>query len=862
SIDPVVVQNVSAGIVSPITSAPYTVMLNFTKSVTAGDIVLVSIDYFTDSDTALPQMPFVTVVENLNNLTLLNYQVAQPQTGALYWTVMQSIYGGTLYGSGNGNITITIPAVATYLYSIQTTAEEITAGTLSGETSYFNQTSVSWNGGYTMHGATSSVLGSLVFGSFLYVGQQSIYHVTQGASTTIIRNYTETSSSTGISFDFPVVPNTSYNPAVTLSVASNLGFDWVGAGYVAIKGTGLVATKITLLHDSLTTPINSTNFFKINYWHNHVLTTGIVNSDNPTIFSVDYGSQISISGFSNMSNLNTGVVWCTQEPIFYNNAPSCLNVLLYTIIGGTNGILVRNFSYYYYQLNFVDLATANGIVATGLSGPIPCCTRYTYQAAPLLAGSSDSPVSKTIDQQGTYGVFILANSILYPTDSFLGTSTQQYSAVPLTSGLIGYYPLDEGSGNKAYDLSGNAYTGTLVNSPTWLSGSACRFGTCLNFSNTANTEVTTALPFANSSSGTMSAWVYPTAVNDYTVVFGWKSASGYVLLDQGVGDWRAVFNPTGAGESAVTGPAVKLNSYVFLAMSWKLSNSIYNITLYVNGASQGSITQAQGTNGALGGFSIGEVDISNWISAIIDDVRVYNTALSASEINEIYQSASPVLEYLVLGASSYATFNNQATTTQVIQGCRPGMTLAFCPDAKILTASGGVYQAYTTYYLQYQENVSGSNLSGAPTLLYSNLADGYSYNITSVSSPIWVDAGSFLRSFYQGNYFSTTANSAGSVVLTNVRSVSTSTVTTVQYISQNSNPMALQYWEFPLLIMFTFAGIVAVPSLKNDGANEGFLDLLFVGLLYGGLMDWIIGLVTIWIVVLLMLPVALLAWRG
>jgi len=38
----------------------------------------------------------------------------------------------------------------------------------------------------------------------------------------------------------------------------------------------------------------------------------------------------------------------------------------------------------------------------------------------------------------------------------IGNSTEQFSASPLTYGLVGYWPLDEGAGNLAYDVSGNS----------------------------------------------------------------------------------------------------------------------------------------------------------------------------------------------------------------------------------------------------------------------------------------------------------------------------------------------------------------------------------------------------------------------
>jgi hypothetical protein len=48
--------------------------------------------------------------------------------------------------------------------------------------------------------------------------------------------------------------------------------------------------------------------------------------------------------------------------------------------------------------------------------------------------------------------------------------TFQFEEGQILDGLVGYWPLDEGSGSTAVDFSGNGHTGTLVNDPTWTNG--------------------------------------------------------------------------------------------------------------------------------------------------------------------------------------------------------------------------------------------------------------------------------------------------------------------------------------------------------------------------------------------------------
>ena len=73
-------------------------------------------------------------------------------------------------------------------------------------------------------------------------------------------------------------------------------------------------------------------------------------------------------------------------------------------------------------------------------------------------------------------VWVDDRSVIYPMSSSSGTSAKQWSATPLTYNLTADWPLAEGSGNYAYDMS-NGVTGTIANAG-WAS---CQFSTsCLS----------------------------------------------------------------------------------------------------------------------------------------------------------------------------------------------------------------------------------------------------------------------------------------------------------------------------------------------------------------------------------------------
>ena len=54
-------------------------------------------------------------------------------------------------------------------------------------------------------------------------------------------------------------------------------------------------------------------------------------------------------------------------------------------------------------------------------------------------------------------------------------------AAPPTSGLVGHWSFDEGSGTTTADRSGNGNTGTLNYGAAWEPSAQCKVGGCLSF---------------------------------------------------------------------------------------------------------------------------------------------------------------------------------------------------------------------------------------------------------------------------------------------------------------------------------------------------------------------------------------------
>jgi len=198
---------------------------------------------------------------------------------------------------------------------------------------------------------------------------------------------------------------------------------------------------------------------------------------------------------------------------------------------------------------------------------------------------------------------------------------------------------DEGSGTIAYDKSGNGNNGTLMLGPTWTNG---KFGKALSFDG-KDDYVYTSLNL-NWTEGTISLYAKAKDLNKrnlcvYTADNATTSNSHQIeFINSGkiqayIYDYSLEFI-----DSVMT---VAPNNWYHTVITWK-NNSYFK--LYVNGNLQGSTTIGTvppNGNKFLIGKRIGNPAPSltaNSFYGLIDEVRVYNTVLTAAQIANLYNN--------------------------------------------------------------------------------------------------------------------------------------------------------------------------------------------------------------------------------
>jgi hypothetical protein len=134
--------------------------------------------------------------------------------------------------------------------------------------------------------------------------------------------------------------------------------------------------------------------------------------------------------------------------------------------------------------------------------------------------------------------------------------------------------------------------------------------------------------------------VYPTALSGWRTVIMKETTGGlvYALYASDNAPWPAAYIRAGGVEVEVTGIAsLPLNTWTYLAATYDGTL----LRLYVNGAEVGSRAASGALQTSTGRLRIGGNAVwAEWFAGRIDEVRLYNRALSREEIQA--DMATPV----------------------------------------------------------------------------------------------------------------------------------------------------------------------------------------------------------------------------
>ncbi len=269
---------------------------------------------------------------------------------------------------------------------------------------------------------------------------------------------------------------------------------------------------------------------------------------------------------------------------------------------------------------------ANGGLAATNSTTTSGSISTNYPRPMLLARPEQFPQAGAAGFKGALDEVRIYNRALSAAD----VQELYVSSGALSAGLVAYYPF-EGNAN---DATGNGWSGNPLGSPAIVNG---RFGQAYYFDG-VNDRISLPGSLLNSGlpKGTLSCWI---SVESFLAQYGRSIfnrgiAANSTSLALGVGGSGKL----GASIADTTLPSatsvLPLNQFIQVALTWDGARVKY----FVNGALDGDITSAVSVpSGSSRTVDIGVDDQDvGWFKGGIDEVRIYNRALAASEIWQLY----------------------------------------------------------------------------------------------------------------------------------------------------------------------------------------------------------------------------------
>lgn len=287
--------------------------------------------------------------------------------------------------------------------------------------------------------------------------------------------------------------------------------------------------------------------------------------------------------------------------------------------------------------------------------------------------------------QTTVAAIILATALA----STLGAQTI------LTNGLVAYYPLN-GNANDAIGTNHGTVNGAV--STTNRFGSA---SSAYSFNGSSSRINFSSLPLTQVANWTLSAWVKPANFTQIGIAaqVGFdndNTGDGYGFGFFGTSRWYGHFSGLTTLDSGQS--LTNLNQWYHMVMLRDASVTRF----FINGTQ--TVNTFTTTPRTPTDFIIGSENGVRFFNGLIDEVRVYNRALSANEVMQLY------------GENEFCTPHIAKATATVVNG--------FVVGATITDPSCG----YTSAPLVLIQGGGGSNATATATVSDGHIA---SINITS-----------------------------------------------------------------------------------------------------------------------------------
>lgn len=206
----------------------------------------------------------------------------------------------------------------------------------------------------------------------------------------------------------------------------------------------------------------------------------------------------------------------------------------------------------------------------------------------------------------------------------------------ITTGLIAWWKLDDGSGTTPVDSSGTGNNGTFVGSPTWTTG---HIGGGLSFNGSSQYVTAATTGMGSLTTATLAAWMNRSSTGNQVSLGAGSNSTNDRFTFQWFTDGNCYFTFGNGSGIQYAFCAANVTGWHHFAMVFDGSQAgNARIAGYIDGVLKTltyntSPPSSLSSSASLGNFVMGtNANLSGNSTGIVDDVRFYNVAKNATDI--------------------------------------------------------------------------------------------------------------------------------------------------------------------------------------------------------------------------------------
>ncbi len=212
-------------------------------------------------------------------------------------------------------------------------------------------------------------------------------------------------------------------------------------------------------------------------------------------------------------------------------------------------------------------------------------------------------------------------------------------AHPLAKRLVGCWVINEGSGNKVYDIASHKYDLDFNNSPIWVPG---KDGAAIDFTAGSSQYLEINVGILQAYPITMACWFRANDITTDYVLMGLVDQSEtsvrFLMMANGTAGGDPIRAFADAGRQALTTTGYSANTWHHACVIYE---NVNDRSAYIDGGSKGTESSADSvTTANLDRFSIcraGDLTPSSYFDGQIDIPMVWNRILSDDEVEWLHR---------------------------------------------------------------------------------------------------------------------------------------------------------------------------------------------------------------------------------